>query len=511
MRLAVAVLALAGCSRVLGLDDIPIDQGALTVYGTLTTRRVLNSQTRLPYLADDAPLKQAPANMFVELDDQSRRILTWNGDGTFSFDREQLTQAYRLVFPGSFTEPTVEYQLTGAQLAILDREWGRAASERTTAMAGTSVQYSFATPPAPGVTGTLFLDSSGLWTETPILGSVPTNESFTLVWASAFAVPEAQPVALLDAEIQYDRLYYVLYEPASATTSTLARYRFDDVSLKDGTTTQIVNQPVYTVQADTCVQVQAPRSVEIGHITAAGYVAQTPATAMWRLLALPVLAMGPDVSFPLAYDPGTSDFLPKPIDFGTPFTGYDLLLELTASAAHPVLAPGAMVPAVLAFGSDQYVEPQAVAASVGDAECAMQTPSKFPGIQLPTAPLLDGFPLDRDQPIQLDRTRLAKLTWTTTQTGALPEMYRADLFEVAADATLTTQLRPHATWYTTNHTPDGAPQVLVDPALLEAGKSYVIEISDIVGQPGAAGGDLSLLHYPYAIGYSYTGVLEVTN
>lgn len=508
MRLAAAVLALVGCGRVLGLDDIPIDQSALTVHGTYTTRRVLNSETRLPHLSDDQPAGRPPPSTFVALDDGKRMMLVWNADDTFYFDREQLAQTYRIVIPGNYPAATIEYQLAGATPQLVDREWGRGAALRATVDAGTTVQYSFATAPVSPFTGFLVLDSSGIWTQTGIAtvsGSPPTNESFAFDWSGAAALPDSEALGLLDT-LYNDRLYYVLYA-LSGTTYRLSNYRFDDVTMKDAATTTIANQPLYAVQNDTCVLVAAPRAQEIARITQAGYVAASPAIGTWRLLAIPVLTMGPTVAFPLTFDTGTADFRASPIAFGTPFAGYDLALFMQVVASHPVTAPGAAMPALLSYGSDQYILPQATS----PADCAMQDSSMFPSVQLPVAPLLDGFPLQRDQPIQLDRSRLAKLTWTTTQQGAQPQLFRARLFEVAADASQATVLREHAIWYTTNMTPDGAPQVLVDPALLEMGKSYVIEIADLVGLPDAQQGDLASLSYPYAVGYAYTGLLEVTN
>jgi hypothetical protein len=499
-RALAAVLALAGCDRVLGLDDIAIGENASTVHGHYGLRRVLNNSSRLPYTYDDPPVGRAPPGAFVQLADGNASTLVWGGDDHFYFNRASTTQAYRLVFPGVDPVPTIEYQFAVDQLELLDRKWGRPGAQRTYPMPGTQLHYSV---PVPGnLTAPLTLvDSTGIWTQSNL------DATQTVDWTKVQVAPDAGPIALLDATplVNNDRAYYLIYDrPSGATFTRLYYYRFDDVTLGNGEVTTITSSsPPFAINADSCVDVAAPRANELARITAAGYIGTSPDVgAAWSLLALPVLAMGPEIAFLIAYDGSSTDYPATATRFGTPFGGYDFVLQMGVVANHAMLAPGATIPVTVQFGSNHFIQPEANTA------CAVPT-SFDQRVQLPSPPVLDNAPLG-DVQLQLDRSRLAKLSWTPSQSGASSELYRADLYEVSAAGSATV-LALRATWYTTNHTLDGNPLVLVDPQLLQSGKSYAIQVIDMLGYPLAGNGDLATIRYPFANGFAWTGVLQVTN
>jgi hypothetical protein len=495
-----ALFALAGCDKVLSLNDIQIMPGALTVNGSYGVRRVLNSATRLPFTSDDLPAGRAPQGTFVQLADGNKAQLVWNADDHFYFNRTAGTQAYRIVFQGTDPVPTIEYQLAVDNITLLNRLWGR--SKRMPVSAGTALHYSLTIPSA--LTNPFeYVASSGIWTETGI------GPSQTLDWPTAGIAAAAGPIALLDATplVNNDRAYYLIYDQQGtgpAMYTRLVYYRFDDVTMTDATVTSLpATPPPFLVNADTCILVNAPRADEITRITKAGYVDTGPAAASWVLNALPVMAMGTDVTMLVAYASGTDNYGPTPVTFGTPFGGYDLALQLVAVAPHSLMAPGASAPITVSYGSVNYIQPLTTTSCTQPADFKLLP-------ELPTAPLLDGAPLEDGQ-LQLDRSRLAKLTWTTVPGGTTTELFRADLYEVAAGTNQATTLALRATWYTTNHTVDGNPQILVDPSLLKFGKSYAIQVSDEIGYPDAASGDLTTIAYPNAIGFAWTGVLQVAN
>jgi hypothetical protein len=499
LRALLALLALAGCDKVLSLNDIQVSPGALVVNGSYGVRRVLNSATRLPFTSDDLPAGRAPQGTFVQLADGNKAQLVWGAGDHFYFNRAAGTQAYRIVFQGTDPTPTIEYQLAVDDVSLLNRLWGR--SKRMTASAGTALHYSLTIP--SGLANPFeYVASSGIWTETPI---GPTQ---TLDWPTAGIAAAAGPIALLDATplVNNDRAYYLIYAQQGTGPTMYTRlvyYRFDDVTMTDAEVTGLPATPApFPINADTCVDVDARRADEITRITGAGYVGAAPATASWVLNALPVMAMGTDVTMLVAYSSGTDNYANQ-VSFGTPFGGYDLALQLVATAPHPLMAPGATAPVVVSYGSVNYNQP------LTTTTCTQ--PARFNLLpELPTAPLLDGASLD-DEQLQLDRSRLAKLTWTTVPGGTTTQLFRADLYEVSAGTNNVTTLALRATWYTTNHTVDGNPQILVDPSLLKFGKSYAIQISDEIGYPDAASGDLTTITYPLAIGFAWTGVLQVAN
>ncbi len=499
-RAVLALLAIAGCDKVLSLDDISVTPGALMVNGSYGVRRVLNSATRLPYTSDDLPAGRAPQGAFVQLADGNKAELVWGADDHFYFNRTAPTQAYRIVFPGVDPAPTIEYQLAGDRVTLLNRLWGRDPTKRMSPSSGTKLHYSV-TPPATLASPRYFVNSSGIWTQSAL------DATQTVDWTKAGIAAAAGPIALLDATplINNDRAYYLIYDRPNTTYTRLYYYHVDDVTLSDGVVTTVTPQMLFPINADTCAYVAAPRAQEINRITSAGYVGATPAVASWVLSAVPVLAMGTDVTFLVAYDSAPSDFTAQPVSFGTPFDGYDLVLQMVASAQHPLLAPGATEAAVVSFGSSTYIQPPTTT--------ACNQPTSFESsVPLPTAPLLDGAPLD-DEQLQLDRSRLAKLTWTPAESGAPTHLFHADLYEVYADPNVpgSTAIQLRATWYTTNHTAEGNAQILVDPALLQFGKSYAIEIMDEIGYPNAESGDLTTIGYPFATGFAWTGVLQVTD
>lgn len=506
MRRVLALLALAAgcigdntipCGKLLcPSDTMCAGSGSATscvspdtiVKGRATVRDVANNASRLPV----SGIRPLPFNgQFVVLDDGSKPELTWNADGTFEFVRSTGTQAYRIVDGAS------EVQLTTAQPRLLTRIWGR--SNRVVPDPGTVLQYTLSNVPPLSNKAFATIDSTGLWTQTNVgMATSPTTSS-TLDWTLAYSL--SGEVGLLDTNA-HDRVYYIVHDVATPGNYTrVSAYRFDDVSMTSGTTT-VIGQPLFALPADTCVVVDAPIAKEIMRVKSAGYSA-AGLSGEWRILAVPAFDLGPEIGFSEVEQINLITDTNLNATFGTPFGGYELVLEMSVSSPHGVSLAGA-TPANEDNVSTHWVSPTATS--------SCSNASGFSDlVAVPRAPAFDGIPIDADQSLSIDRGAPAsQLTWTTSDNGVLPHVGVADVFEVTKPGGAT-HLTHNMRLTSTNVSSTGVVTILIDPSVFTAGTSYVFSVTNQLGFPNASAGDLSTIGYPYARANLWTGVLTIAN
>jgi hypothetical protein len=502
-----AMLATAGCDRVLSLSEVQVSKDETTVSVHGISRTVINDANHLP-TTHDAPFStQLIQHAFAVLDSGERtgmHVDPTDPAGSCYFNRVDSQQRYRFVVPSTTADlAPIEYQLVDGNLELLDRSWGRSSLAQPPAEQapgpGSQLKYVLSVPspgvlPTPSGMAVATVESSGLWTETVVATGSTSLMPGPLDWASAASL--YGPVYLLDGSNTIrDRAYFTLRDYLAMGYRVIVGYRFDDVQMKDGMVTTAGGQYFMQPQ-DTCVHVD----LQLDQAAAAVSVLGTP-TKSWKIEAVPVTEMGPDVGFEIAE--GQSPM--QDVTFGSPFSGYGFYLEMDATVPHPILAPGANVAMNEFAGSTHWTVAASTAMPSGSSPCQAST-QVLARIAVPTTPLIDGAAISTDRVLEVDRSRPAQLTWTLSQ-GGQAQLYRADLFGVVNDAGKTS-LEHVVRILSTNTEPDGTPLIEIDPTYFSPGGTYVIEVVDELTYQNL--GDFTLLDSDPSRGYAWSGLLTVT-
>jgi len=508
-RTCLALVALCGCDAILGFDSVHVDPDLTAVHIHAVSRAVINDANHLPAVFEtpfDAATIALTRGAFFDGTTTTTTTATVDPaspvPGYFFFDRADDTQAYRIIIPSTTADaaPT-EYQGATGTLEVVERSWGRSsiASGQQLQTPGPNTQLAFS--PVTGVIASAgavaSIESTGLWTDTVAATGAAATSPPPLDWTNANSL--YGPVFMLDGAVQHDRAYYTLHDFLGDSYRIIAGYRIDDVTMRSGQTSNAMG-PYFALPRDTCVLLDVPLADEIARVQRAGY--GMPA-GRWEIEAVPVVTMGPEVNFVLVEGSGTTNLSGVAAKFGSPFSGYGLLLAMDVSVPHTILAAGATVPEARSDGSSHWIQPAASAV----ADCT--APSDLTvSIPLPVAPLLDGASISSDETLQLDASRTHTLSWSLSQ-GVEHDYFEANLYEVTNDAGRTI-LRHVVTWISTNVTPDGNARIEVDPSYLPAGHTYVVQIVNQLGFPQAGNGDFATIGYAYARGYVWSGQLEIT-
>jgi hypothetical protein len=501
------LVAAAGCDKVLGFDEVGVNPNETTVYGHGVTRTVINDSNRLATTKDFDFSTGTIQSLTAVLDDGTHSPIQVDTSptnvGGFFFNRKNHTERYRLIVPSTTADPApVEYQMSSGTLQLLSRSWGRSSlpqpPNETMPGNGSLLQYTLTGGPTPSASAVAYVESTGLWTETAIASGAQATAPAPYDWAKAISL--YGPVYLLDgSSVTRDRAYFTLHDYEGTSYRYIVGYRFDDVVMKAGTVTMAGGQ-LYALPRDSCVHVIAQLAQASQAVMDAGL--GTP-TASWRLVAVPVDTMGPELSFVVVEGASSGvDVL-----FGQPFGGYGLDIAMDATVSHAVLAPGAAVPSAQLSGSTHWIPAQpTTATSIGTCNSTSELDAVIP---MPTAPMIGGAPVDQDRTLEIDRTLPSvPLSWTPNSTASV-ELYRADLYEVIDNGGITF-LRHALRFVTTNVSPEGAPVIDIDPKYMPAGSSYVFEVTDLIGFPHARDGDFETIDPTYSEGYAWTGVITVT-
>jgi hypothetical protein len=504
----IALLAIAGCDRVLGLDEVKTDPDATSVFVHGVSRAVINDLNHLPTTFDSPFSATTISKTFAILEDgtsTAAHVDEKNPDpGRFYFNRNDVDAPYRLVVPSTTADPApIEYQLAANDLELLDRSWGRSSLQQPpaeqTPSPGSLLQYTISgTPMNLSANAAALVESTGLWTETIVATGSASATPPALDWSTAESL--YGPVYLLDGSTTIrDRAYYTLHDYVGTPYRFILGYRFDDVVMRNGMTTTATG-PYFPLPRDTCVHVDAQLLKAVTDVHDAGL---GTAVASWKIEAVPITSMGPELNFVIAE--GTAAM--QDVQFGSPFAGYGIVLAMEATVPHPILAPGASVPELRYSGSTHWIQPATT--SVSGSTCPPTTPVVAVA-SVPIAPMFDGAAIDSDRALSVDRNRAHELSWSLPIGHPRPELFRAEVFAVS-DIAGKTFVGRVVTLVTPNVNLEGNPSIQIDPKYLQVGGTYVIEVIDQIGYPQVAnGGDFSMLAAAFSQGYAWSGLLTIS-
>lgn len=471
----IAVLAvLLGCSdKPTVTPDASVDgNGQRTVSGRDVVRNVINTATRTPVIVEDIPIRSLVVNQL--LPDRTSVPVAVAPDGTFSFTAEGPWRAEVITDGGIPTE----YQLSTDKLDLSLRVVGR--YDRPAVPANTTLSVSVSGAPGGG---TALIASTGLWTQSYRSGG--SNGSFTIDWSNSAGTLSGD-ASLLDAA-QYDRVFYATIEgTGSPQYQALSSSCTSDVTMIGGGATQITCGATQIV-ADRCLHLVAPQGAETLRLTTATAdgPAQPSYQAYWITQALPAPTLGPIAGLWIAYDiPGAGTTQPADIDrdinFGNPYPGHDIAVLMAATKSR-TFSLGAAAPTTLGATTVHYVRAQP--------DCT--TPTEIPQVvAIPSFASIDGIRLTSDaMTITLDRTRLHRITFDIAAEGDA-DYYSVRIIEISISTDNKTTLSIRRVYVTTER------EVVLDPAMLEVGRTYVIETNAVIGNPDAKSGDFRNWSFP---------------
>jgi hypothetical protein len=423
----------------------------------------------------------------VRLDDGSTPAVAWNADGTFAFAAAP-GQGYWLTLIGNGIY--TDYQLAASQLELAEPIWSRL--DRVAPGAGTQVTYNLTA--APPASAAVYTQSTGQWS----LANAPgTMTSYTIDWTKVPTWPKwgaLGSIGLLDTS-HNDRLYLTVFDViAGKNYAIVDGYRIDDVTLTSGAT-KTISGGYQAITPTTCIAVDALRGTEANRLAAAGY--GTTFSGSWWLEAFPTPQLGVGGDLLLAYSldntPPTTDTTGQPM-IENIFTGHSLVLRMAVGTSRAVTAPNATSSMPVYNTSFHWVVPTL--------NCA--TPSQILGsVALPGQPVLAGTTLDTDgKPIAVDRSGPVQLTWPVS--GRFVDHYRVELYEVYADAANASQMALRVRTRTL------APHASIDPAALEVGKTYLYEVTAVLGYPSSGAGDFRTVAFPLGEGLFTSNTFTIT-
>jgi hypothetical protein len=464
---AAALLTLAGCSQIFGLDspDQAVDAALPTVSGRLYVRYPHHNST-FQVIVDEAELPLARVD--VVLSDGRTSQVAVDATGHFSFHTSFDGERYALRIQSPLY-PTLELQHDARSIDLVQIRTVR--PDAPLAQAGTQITYTTnETYPASS-----FLDivSTGQW----MSGYTSSSASpYKFDWTQAAAYRDEPTLVSSRA---FDRMFVVVMarEPNGGVRAD--RYRVDDVDMADGANTTISGSTL-PVDRNRCVRLELPLATEAARQASAAYTGQ--ALGGWSLYSYPSTDLGVTTGAMIASD-GSDASADVAVDhlYGNPFGGQPVV-RMYVVRLRPITMPNGT--SYLTFGSTYLVPAQL--------DCQQRT-TVVPDVALPSNIMLDGTPLDVDfQKVVVDRNRRLELTWTRRGNGRSHRTYVA-LFE----ATDGLPSREVANWITTNG------GVRIDPAVLVTGTSYLFSIREQLGYPNAASGDMTPA-MPYAEGFMYS-------
>lgn len=489
MRLAdIAVFAaLVACNRDHPTEPFPDgmlgDSSTRVVTGRGVVRDVINTATRSPVVVEDVSPQSLEVIRLDGIDGAEPVAVA--ADGTFQFEATGPWRA-SVAFDGG---AAVEYQLAGDRLDLAQPIAGR--YERAAVPAGTTLNVSVTGAPGGG---TAMVATTGLWTQTFRSGG--SNGNFTIDWTNAGTLSGA--ASLLDAA-KYDRVYYATVEAAGSSPQyqTLTSSCTSDITMTGGSANPLTCGAM-PLALDRCVHLVAHEAAETTRIgnASVGTPALPNYSAYWIAFAMPAPTLGPVGALWLAYHiPAPSTTQPADVDreikFGNPYPGHDIGAVMVAQK-YRTFALGTAAATTLGAVTVHYVKAQA--------DCT--TPTEIPqSVEIPTVASIDGIRLGNDaMSLGLDRTRLHTITFDIAAPGDA-DYYSVRLIEVGVSAANATTLTIRRVYITTER------KVLLDPDLLEVGKTYVIDTEAVVAHPDATSGDFRTWGFP-AAPYALSSVMS---
>ena len=472
MRRLVPLLALlGGCVGLYRVDPAP---GSEPVDGTFVGIVVTLGSDGNP-IATDVPYPAASVAMHVRLADGTTPEVTV-GDGVFSFRRATADQAYQLAI--EVAGATAVYDATAAHLDLVTRTLGR--PDRVPVSGPRLIAYNnLGTLPVGTLAVQLF--TTGVWAADLAFEEVPPGFQFDYATAGSFDGPLAE----LDAS-KGDRTYAIVLAPVTSgalSYDAVVASRVDPVSTSAAGVR--IEGAAHALALDQCVQLDAPRGGEWARISGAYPPDPAVLIADWQVGGLPLPSAtlaGFIDSAVLSENTATPTDEAGPIAFAKVIPGYTPVATEGLFPQYLRTAPGALTAVPVSVGTRVYklladpatcTDPVALGGTIG-----IVGDTVLAGVTLTGD--VASLPIDRSAPVPL--------SWSIALGGA--DVYTVVLFEVSLDAIGKTVLAYRYAIITT------ARATAIDPALLEAGHTYMLSTTAVIGAPGAREGDFRTLGFP---------------
>ena len=486
VRVAALLVLLPACDVVFGLDRAPADAAidapatdTETVTGRFTLRYVENQADGTP-----AVVEQAHPDVVLQVfvgDATEATALPLDGNGRFSFPRPTGAR-YRLLWQSQLdgNVPT-EWSTDVATVDIASHSVARPTRIRVT-------QPTLLSFPMPTAVGGRVVLSTGIWSETGIAGD-------TLDWQKANAL--SPPIGLLDPA-RFDRLYYVVRQAFvdTATASSYTAFAAEASAqfvMQDGGA-HVVPLTFTASPRDQCARIVALRAAMMARVALAAPSGASVAGDDWIIQAAPSSALGPVGAMTLAFHTETTATNASlTAMYRNPFPGHEPVATMGGFYRRNILAPGASTPLELITGVRVYVPAQPCPTMT-----VLDSTQGMPGVIT-----LAGSPLTGTDGgvIALPANQPPVLSWTLAVDGRV-DLTSVSIFEVAADGSRTT-LVPLRAYHTVEQS------LVIDPALLQPARRYIVRLDSNIGHVNARTGDLRTVAYPYGNATQWSRVFGV--
>ena len=466
IRGATALVALAGCDAVFGLDREIDAAGPPVVISGRITQRFLHGNTGLVLVAETVPLIQTEAPT-VRSGGKAIDVGWSASEGIFTFEAPS-GEPYQLLYGGS------EYQLTAPTVMIDRLIPGR---PDAIAPAANTVLHAMPTSPLPQGAN-VYVMSTGTFSVTK--PNTVDGSNFTLNWWNA----DFRGIPSLLSAAAHDEAYLVTFINDAGGYEVLDSYVPLSATLAQGTTTTVPG-PVTPVARAQCVTVDpAMITDELARVRAL-FPAMQFGEPSWTLFNAARPELGLSVAYTLASDHTLDGFM-KDVHYGLPFPSFGPVMSYTASSW--MKGTGEADQAALSI----YYQPLEVRTTCG----VQPTPT---GVTLALRPKLAGVAITEDVTIGLPGSGDPVLTWEETPGSIAATSYRIALYELVAGQLVERRSILTAT-----------PRAVIASELLAVGSTYILDIVTGNGLPDFANGVVNRQVLPYGAGIVRTARFKVS-
>ena len=481
---AALLMLLPACDVVFGLDRAPADAAndealPAAVTGRFTLRYVTNQADATPTVVEQK--HPDVALQVVVADALEGSALPLDDDGRFSFERPA-GAPYRLLWQSALDgNVATEWSTDAASVAIASHAATRPARVPVT-------QPTLLAFPTPAFVGQRVVHSTGIWTETGIMGD-------TMDWQNAFAL--SPPLALLD-QARFDRLYYVVRQTFIDGASALQYQAFGaeastQITMQDGAAHTVPLTFVASTR-DQCAKIVALRGAMMARVGVAAQAATAVAGDDWLIQAAPSMVLGPVGALTVAYHTeATATNATLTVMYRNPFPGHEPVASMGGFHKRTILAPGAATGLDLLIGVRIYAP-----VTPCPAMTVLDSTQGIPGVITLADSALTG---NDGAVVVLPANQPATLSWRLAVDGRV-DLTSVKIFEVTADAGKTV-LVPLRTYFTVGTS------IVIDPALLQPRGRYIVRIDSNIGHVNARTGDLRTVAYPYGNATQWSRVFGV--
>jgi hypothetical protein len=442
------------------------------VNGTFRFRTVQNDGDHKPLPVEEV-LPPGTFDLRAVLDDGTAVSVTYRDDGTFTFPITYPGQRYRVL--ASAGGVSVEWQHTVTNLALAIQTAGRRNRRPVTQ---TYVTFNY---PAQAVgVHPAHLASTGVYTMT-YTGQYGAP-ALTFDWRLSGSV--GGPLGLLDASAN-DFLYALQFQTITDTPEWYKVVAVSQQAVSQAIGTNATLPQPAAVTDNTCFKLSTDGDAERMRLQSTHPRPYLRSAGDWYAYSVPAPT---HVGIQGHTYAATSQFMTaRNVDitrsFHDPFPGTTL-----------VLAAGVNQFFLMQLGSASSVEVANssrtfVVAARGDASCNVGTTRAESTGAIAGRFLFDGVELEDDnQPVTIDPDRPPLLTWSLLAPGDATNSV-VNLFEIAAIDNKTTLIQR---WAASTY----GETAIIDPAQLEDGHTYSIQVTTGRGRVNAASGDFVTLELP---------------